>query len=130
MIIQLTLASMQLDRMVATAHAAEIHEPLTVTELKQFARTTALNNQIDPEVFIKVATCESGFVSDIRSRAIHDGIQENSWGIFQINLAAHLDVTREQATDPFYNITWAAAHWPDASHHWKTCYKVAIELGK
>ncbi len=127
MVIQLLLAQATLERLSnIQAMASEIHQPLEVSELKQYATTVAKNEGIDDVWrFLYVAGCESGWVTNIRSRAIHNGVQENSWGIYQINLDAHLDVTWEQATDPYFNIKWAATHWYDAAHHWKNCYQSA-----
>lgn len=118
---------MQLERLAATtAYASELHEPLAVDELKQFARTTAINNKIPVGLFLSVAACESGWVADVQSHAYHNGKRENSWGIFQINLDAHGDeVTLAQAKDPYFNIQWSASKWDDAPHHWKVCYNRA-----
>jgi len=112
-----------LDRIAAQqAHAAELHEPLNNDEVRQYVETYAVNRGIDPVLFSAVARCESGYDTDIRSRHYHKGVRENSWGVFQINLDAHLDVARSQAIDPYFNIKWAADHWDDAAQHWKTCY--------
>jgi hypothetical protein len=117
---------MTLEKLAAQqAHAAELHEPLTVPELQELARTQAIQHNIDPDVFLAVAQCESGFNAKIRSQnMLPSGKQENSWGVFQINLDAH-DVAWKDAVNPYYNIECAATHWTDPAHDWKICYAKA-----
>ncbi len=125
--INLLWAQAQLDRMALNrAYAAEIHQPLDNTELQQLIRATAQNNGIDEGLFLSVANCESGLVTDIQSHFVRDGVQERSFGLFQINLDAHPDVSYAQATDPYYNVAWAARHFNDQPTHWKTCMAHAL----
>ena len=69
---------------------------------------------------IRVFECESPKVKlngkvlyDTHGQSTHirkDGTRENSWGIFQINLAdnAHPEVLKEQAQDPLWSAEWTA----------------------
>ncbi len=124
LIIQLLLAQHQLERLATErAYASEVRI-LDVPELKALAQSIAAQHGIgDVWRFLAVAQCESGWDTNVRSRAYQNGVRENSWGIFQINLDAHKSVTRGQAIDPHFNIQWAADHWDDASSHWKICYR-------
>ncbi len=119
----------QLDNLAAQqAQASEIHEPLNSPELRELAVNIAQIHGIeDVWRFLAVAQCESGFDTTIRSlNILPNGKQENSWGLYQINLDVH-DVTRAQAKDPYFAITWAADHWNDARNLWYTCYRASSD---
>lgn len=80
---------------------------------------------IDADRFIKTAECESHFVPQ-QSRIPHKGGprgREDSWGVFQINLPAHLDVSRAQAMDPWFAIEWSAKEWAAGRQDQWTCYR-------
>lgn len=55
--------------------------------------------------------------------------KEDSWGVSQINLLAHTNITKEQATDPDFAIDFMAKHIAsgDAPRMWYTCYKKATQ---
>ena len=116
--------------MVATTvYAAELHEPLTTPELQQLATTIAKAHGIeDIWRFLFVINCESGWDPSVHSNFYHNGKRENSWGLAQIFLDVHTNVTRSQAKDPYFALTWAAEHWNDEPSNWRTCYKKSNEL--
>ena len=119
---------MTLDKLaIQPVYAAELHQTLTVDELKQFAHTTAINNQIDPTLFLGIAECESHWQPTVQSKFYYKGYRERSFGIFQIHLTAHHDVSYEQAIDPYFNIQWAAAHFQTPWDDWKTCYSEVLK---
>lgn len=128
MIISLLLAQDHLEKLAAIqpVYAAELHEPLTVSELKQFARTTAERHGIDADLFLGIAECESNWDATIQSKFYYKGERERSFGIFQIHLTAHTDVTLAQAKDPYFNIQWAASHFTEPWKDWKHCYAKAV----
>lgn len=113
----------QLDNLATErAYAAEVRM-YSIPELKHFAIAIATDYKIkDIDRFLWVASCESGWNPYIQSNYLYKGKRENSWGLYQIFLDVHTTVTKEQAIDPIFNITWAASKWSDAPHHWKTCY--------
>lgn len=55
--------------------------------------------------------------------------KEDSWGVSQINLLAHTNITKEQAIDPEFAIDFMAKHIAsgDAPRMWYTCYKNATQ---
>lgn len=67
----------------------------------------------------KTVECESGFRAVGRSS--FPG--EKSYGIAQINLPAHSDVTRAQAEDPDFAIDFMAAHFAAHDQRIWTCYR-------
>jgi len=91
--------------------------------LRNVAAMVAVAYRIDPIEFAAIAECESGFVADAKSQYIWRGKPERSYGVFQIHLDSHPEVTYAQAINPLYNIVWAAQRWDDAPHQWYNCYK-------
>lgn len=57
----------------------------------------------DIETILRVLKCESSFVSE-QSRIYKNGVREPSFGIAQIHLPSHPDVTKEQALDEEFSI--------------------------
>ncbi len=75
----------------------------------------------DIEKILDVIKCESNF-RNIQSEIIKDGIREPSFGIAQIHLPSHPDVSMEQALDEEFSIHWTAKKWKAGFRLW-TCYK-------
>ena len=53
---------------------------------------------------------------------------EDSWGLSQINLLAHKNITKEQATDPEFAIEFMTKNFDKAPQMWVTCYKKATQV--
>lgn len=70
--------------------------------------------------------CETGGTFDpkIQSKALRpDGSQENSWGIAQIFLDAHPDITKEQAQDARFSLDFIGSHFSKKRFDpWLTCW--------
>ncbi len=73
------------------------------------------------KIILEVLKCESNFVNE-QSRIITDGVREPSYGIAQIHLPSHPDVTKEQALDEEFSIHWTAKKWKQGFRLW-TCYQ-------
>ncbi len=94
--------------------------------LRAYAHEQALIAGIDADMFVRVIDCENrDWEPGLRSRAINKaGRRENSWGLLQINLdpTAHPEVSKKEATDPFWAIQWGIQQWK-AGRAWQwTCY--------
>lgn len=66
---------------------------------------------------IATLACESNFNSD----AVGD--KGTSYGVAQIHLPAHPDITKEQALDPFWAIDWTARQFKAGKANMWSCYK-------
>lgn len=77
---------------------------LTQSQVTQYANQAGF---IGPALrtIVAIAQAESGFDTAAHNPG-HPGDPEDSWGLWQINLKAHSEVTVAQATDP----RWAAAY--------------------
>ncbi len=111
---------------VPSASASEISQ-LTVeystTTAPLILQAIASKFEIDATAFIAVAECESHFIPQQSRVPLKGGPngRENSWGIYQINLSAHPDVTRAQAMDPWFAAGWSAKKFKDGEQDMWTC---------
>lgn len=88
------------------------------TNLHEYAVSIAHEYSLNTEAFTRVIGCESHWKAD----AIGDG--GTSYGIAQIHLPAHPDVSREQALDPKWAIRWMAQQWANNRAYWWSCWKI------
>lgn len=87
----------------------------------------AIENNIQPKYLIKLAECESSLIPDIQSNYIQSYGRELSFGLFQLHVKVHKDISIEQAKDPIFNTQWAINEIKKgkAPQHWVHCNKVA-----
>jgi len=50
------------------------------------------------------------------------GDREKSFGLWQIHLPSHPNITYEQAIDPEWSTDWAARQFKEGRAYWWTCY--------
>lgn len=74
------------------------------------------------EDFYKTASCESDFTA--RAKGDYEGAVPTSFGVFQIHLPAHREITREQAMDPLWASRWAAGQFIAGNARIWTCYRM------
>lgn len=87
------------------------HETETTTNIIKHIYTQAPKLNINPDVVARTIYCESMFYN-IQSGHVYDnGVRENSWGIAQISLDHHPDVSWEQAMNPLFAVEWMLEHW-------------------
>lgn len=71
-------------------------------------RIAASRHNVSSYILGRIAYCETNN-RNIQSQIINAyGVQENSWGYFQIHLDSHPEVSVEQALDPYFAADWAA----------------------
>lgn len=54
--------------------------------------------------------CESGY-KNIQSNVVKNGVREDSWGVVQIHLPSHPQITREQALDIEFSVKFMSDNW-------------------
>lgn len=100
---------------IPTNSANGAHSATTTTALlKEMATKVAIANGLNTDHFLGVIDCETGNTWDttIQSKYIRkDGTQEQSFGLVQINLPSHTNITLQQAEDPEFAINWMAEEW-------------------
>lgn len=101
--------------------------PTTKIALQELATEAALKHGLNVSRFLKVIDCETAGTWDpsIQSRAknIKDGGRELSFGLAQIHLPAHTNITKDQATDPTWAIAWMANEWENGRQNQWSCWK-------
>lgn len=101
------------------AHAEE--RPIDVHQL---VKDTAQKYHLNYEHLSKTIECESGFQIKKQSEYIKpDGTRERSFGIAQINLDAHPDITYEQATNPEWAMNWMGNEWSKDNAKIWSCWR-------
>jgi len=85
----------------------QIKEPIkteyTKEEIKSLIKRIAIESGVDPDLALKVATCESGLNLNARCKNSPTSIDR---GLFQINNYWHPEVTDEQADNPEFATRW------------------------
>jgi hypothetical protein len=59
-----------------------------------------------------------------QSLIVKNGIQENSWGPWQIHLTAWPEISKEQALDLDWSTRWAAQQWANGNARIWSCYRI------
>lgn len=67
----------------------------------------------------KIIACESGW-----NPIAHNSKGEDSWGLVQINLKAHSDISVEQATDPEFAVQFLARHLNQGKSKMWSCARI------
>lgn len=102
--------------------------PPTTQQLKDYARKEAIEAKLNPEQVIRVITCETAgtWNPEIQSghKNVRDGGRELSFGLAQIHLPAHPDVSLEEATDPYFAIDWLIEKWKKGKQRIWSCYNL------
>ena len=61
---------------------------------------------------VETIFCESMWYN-IQSGVVQNGVRENSWGLAQIHLDSHSEITKEQALDAYFAIDFMVQKWND-----------------
>lgn len=89
------------------------NSPLLMTD---FIAAEATLDGVDPSVALHIAKAESSMNSD----AVGD--HGTSFGLFQIHLPAHPDISEEEAENPVFSTEWAMIQLKEGNCDiWSTC---------
>lgn len=97
---------------------------LSRDELVAMAMADATAYHLNINHFVSTIACESNFVVD------EVGDNGTSFGIVQIHLVAHPDVSKEEALDPIFALDWAARQWSIGNEKIWTCYRQLYKKGQ
>lgn len=97
----------------------------TKDELKQTVYQLAKDNGVNPQAMINTINCENpNWDSDLQSKVItKSGNREESYGLAQINLPSHPDISYAQATDPEFSINYMATQMAKGKASQWSCYR-------
>lgn len=79
--------------------------------------------QVSAPKMLATMKCESG----LNPKAVGD--HGNSYGIAQIHLPSHPDITKSQATDPVFASEWTANQFAKGKQNIWTCYRALYTKG-
>lgn len=108
------------------------HIDWTQSRIRKQVEEDATKYGVDADEMWNVIMCESqdnGEASTtIQSHWVKNGKRENSWGLAQIHLDSHTNVTREQAIDPLFAIDFMAKHFATGDKWMWTCWREMYNL--
>ena len=68
--------------------------------------------------------CENpDLIPELQSLIVQDGVREDSWGLAQIHLPSHPDVTKQEAQDPKFAINFMAKNFASGDKWMWTCWR-------
>ena len=86
------------------------HESPDTTDVIKYIYNRAQEAGLDGDAIAHTIYCESMFYN-IQSGIVRNGVQEPSFGLAQIHLPSHPNVTVEQAMNPYFAVDFIIAHW-------------------
>lgn len=79
---------------------------------------------VSTSTMLAVMKCENrDFDPTLQSYHVKNGVREDSWGLSQIHLPSHPNVSLEQATDPEFSVEFLAKHLSQGQGKMWTCYR-------
>lgn len=108
-----------------TAFAATLPQPARLETVQEMATRIAADHHIPEATLTNLVSSESGW----NPEAVGDN--GCSFGLTQINICAHKNVTKKQALDPNWNLEWAAQQIQDGTEDIYTscnCYSLVWTL--
>lgn len=97
----------------------------TKAELIDKVYTYAEQYDVSPKTMISIINCENtNWDPTLQSRIVNKkGIREESYGLSQIYLPAHPNITKENAIDPDFSLDFMANNLAEKNGNIWTCYR-------
>ena len=99
---------------------AQIISVVTKAQVKDHITSKAKQAGLSVSLVTAIAECESGFDKDIV------GDHGNSYGVFQIHLPSHPNITKAQALDPIWATAWAIEKMKSGKWKMWSCYSMVV----
>lgn len=113
---------------IYTAHADEIRPLWDATTTQDAIESLSEEYHISSSTMARIVSCETGGntgSTTIQSLAVNSkGQQENSWGLVQIDLDYHPDISRDEAQNPIFALTFLAQNLAAGNGHLWTCFNM------
>jgi hypothetical protein len=98
-------------------------ELTSTSSIRSYIEAEAVKVGVDKNLAVMIAECESGFVPQQSQIVNAKGERENSWGVWQIHLPDHPQVTREQAMDIKFSTEYSLDLLKKGQATLWSCYK-------
>lgn len=99
--------------------------PFLKVDIKTYALNEALQAHVSPDLVRRVIGCESNW--DAAAKGDFRANKPTSFGLVQIHLPAHPDITKEQALDPYFSIDYLVKKLSQGEGEQWTCYRMVAE---
>lgn len=86
------------------------HTSSTTDEVIKYIYREAEGAGIDGDAIAHTIYCESMFYN-IQSGIVNNGVREPSYGLAQIHLPSHPNITAEQALNPYFAVDYLIKNW-------------------
>ena len=86
------------------------HESSTTDDVIRYLYKRADEAGLDGDAIAHTIYCESMYYNT-QSSIVRNGVREPSYGIAQIHLPSHTDVTVEEAMNPYFAVDFIINHW-------------------
>lgn len=96
----------------------------SATTVKTYIELKAMEKGVDPKLALRIAKCESNFVPQQSKHIRKDGTREKSFGVWQIHLPAHPEITKQQAMDVEWSTDWALNQMKKGNAKIWSCYRL------
>lgn len=97
----------------------------TIGQIQTLVASEADLAGVDPKIALYIVSSESNFDPSRQSNypdPTGPNGQEDSWGLWQIHLPAHPDITKAEALDPVWSTEWAVEQLKSGNCKiWTTC---------
>jgi hypothetical protein len=104
---------------------AEIKPPVHVPTISELVNTYSKEYGISSDLVMDVMRCENRSMNPtLQSQIVKNGVQEQSFGLAQINLPSHPDISLSQATDPNFSIKYMVSQIAAGKGYQWTCYRI------
>lgn len=98
---------------------APVNSVLSQSEVMSLINKYSSEYNVNADHLFQTIKCESHFDSTIQSGYFKNGVQEQSFGLSQINLLANPDVTLAQADNPDFSVRFMAQKFSQGfASHW------------
>lgn len=111
---------------VKTVIAEEQYKPQplkTKSDMEEYLRVYALEKGVSYKAAHYTIECESNWDTNVQSIFVKDGKREESYGLAQINLPSHKQVTLAQAEDPEFAIKFLVDNFAAGKASLWSCWR-------
>ncbi len=94
-------------------------------DIYEIVKSSSATYGYKSEDVMKLISCETGntFDTNLQSRVIQPYGRELSFGLAQIHIPSHPDITVSQAKNPYFAIEFIGKHWDERHQMWLICTK-------
>lgn len=106
------------------SNADDLQKPPTKQDLVQLVYEYADYHNVNPKVMIATINCENDTWDPLRQSDYYkNGKREQSYGLAQIHLPAHPEITKEDAQDPNFALNFMAEQMSKGKASAWSCYR-------